>query len=619
MAKNPFDHAPAQLASLVDAVPQGDNWLYELKYDGYRMLAYVVTNRVRLVTRNGHDDTDRFQSVTDALVDWAAGRTMVLNGEMAVVDAEGRTDFQAIQSYMGNPAGKSLLYIVFDLLALEGVDFRGRPLIRRKEALEALMQNAPENIHNSRYVRGNGEESFQATCRLNLEEIVGKKSNSIYSGTRNGDWIKLKCGKRQEFVIGGYTVSEKRENGISSLLLGVYAGGEFIYAGRADTGFSEADRKLLAAQFETRKRAAPPFKRAPAPRANEHVTWLAPELVAEIKFAEWTKENLLRQASFQGLRTDKEPRTIVGEDRDTRQTISANEREEPMQATREGIVIEGIRISSPDKLLFEDPAITKEDVVRYYAKVAQRMLPYVRNRILSIVRCPKGIAQSCFYQKHPGADSKGVVVLSIPDGDGGTADYFYLEDVSGLIWEAQMGTLEFHIWGSRVDTLEKPDMMVFDLDPDVDMDLEQVRQGVRDVKSVLDDRSLRSYLKTSGGKGYHVVVPLRPSASWDVFHDFARNVADVLVQKWPDRYTGNVRKASRTNKILIDWIRNGRGATSIAPYSIRARKGARVSMPIRWTELDAVAPDGVTMEDALNRINGIDPWEGFQKNDQLLR
>jgi bifunctional non-homologous end joining protein LigD len=290
-----------------------------------------------------------------------------------------------------------------------------------------------------------------------------------------------------------------------------------------------------------------------------------------------------------------------------------------MQATREGIVIEGVKITSPDKVLFEDPKITKEEVVRYYAKVAERMLPYVSRRVLSIVRCPRGISQSCFFKKHPGPDNKGIVVVSVPGGDGGAEDYFYLEDATGLIFEAQMGTLEFHIWGSRVDELEKPDMMVFDLDPDVGMDLGTVRQGVKDIKSILGELSLDSYLKTSGGKGYHVVVPLKPAASWDAFHDFARRVAEVMEKKWPDRYTSNVRKASRTNKIFIDWIRNGRGATSIAPYSIRERKGARVSMPIAWDELDKVAPDGVTMADALSRIGGGDPWEGFFRNHQMLK
>jgi len=284
-----------------------------------------------------------------------------------------------------------------------------------------------------------------------------------------------------------------------------------------------------------------------------------------------------------------------------------------------GTVVAGIKITNPDKVIFENPRITKGDVVSYYAQIAGRMLPYISRRILSIVRCPKGISQSCFYKKHPGPSSKEVVTVSVVGNDGQPDDYFYIENSAGLISEAQMGTLEFHIWGSRVDDLERPDMMVFDLDPDEGMNLDQVRQGVRDLKSILDELGLKSYLKTSGGKGYHVVVPLKPAVSWETFYDFAKRVAQVMELKWPDRYTSNVRKAKRAGKIFIDWIRNGRGATSIAPYSLRAKDGATVSMPIAWDELDWTTPDGVNLFEALRRISGKDPWQDFFRNQQQLR
>ncbi|HBG23033.1 MAG TPA: DNA ligase D, partial [Peptococcaceae bacterium] len=359
----------------------------------------------------------------------------------------------------------------------------------------------------------------------------------------------------------------------------------------------------------------------PKTRSNEKITWLEPELVAEIKFAEWTEDNLLRQASFKGLRQDKDPRDIKKEkaDDEIQPQSSAIEVEEPMKANDNSVIIEGITISNPDKLIFADPEVTKGDVVRYYAKVAERMLPYVSHRVLSIVRCPQGISQTCFYKKHPGPGSKGIVTIPVSSSDGETEDYFYIENIAGLIAEAQMGTLEFHTWGSRVDELEKPDMMVFDLDPDEGLDLDRVRQGARDIKSILTELSLNSYLKTSGGKGYHVVLPLEPTVSWDTFYDFAKGVTEVMVNKWPDRYTSNVRKAKRAGKIFVDWMRNGRGATSIAPYSIRARKGASVSMPISWDELDTVAPDGIKMKDALQRISRNDPWKGILQNDQLLK
>jgi bifunctional non-homologous end joining protein LigD len=282
------------------------------------------------------------------------------------------------------------------------------------------------------------------------------------------------------------------------------------------------------------------------------------------------------------------------------------------------LIIEGVKISSPDKIIYNELDITKEEVIRYYSKVADKMLPYVRHRILSIVRCPKGVSQACFYKKHPGPGSKGIITMPVSTGDDETGEYFYIENATGLISEAQMGTLEFHIWGSSVDNLEMPDMMVFDLDPDEGMDLDKVRQGVIDIRSILDELNLKSYLKISGGKGYHVVIPLKPTADWDKFHDFARQVAEVMENKWPERYTSNVRKAKRKGKIFIDWIRNARGATSIAPYSLRARKGAKVSMPIFWEELYTVAPDGINMEDALLRIEKKDPWEDFFQNSQSI-
>ncbi len=614
ITKNPFQKADPQLAKLVSAIPGGEGWIYELKYDGYRILAFIEGGGVRLMTRNNNDYTHRFGSIADSLLDLAAGRAMVLDGEMAVTDESGKTDFQALQNYMKNPSSRNLTYIIFDILALDGDDLRGQPLIQRKALLSSLFEGAPENLRYSRHIESNAEESFRATCELGMEGIVGKKADSVYSGSRNGDWIKLKCDKRQEFVIGGYTLSDKKTSGVSSLLLGFYEYGDLIYAGRAGTGLSESDEKKLELKFINLVRPEPPFKNAPAARPDEKITWLRPELVAEIKYTELTKEGLLRQASFKGLRTDKEPEAVIKEQPDLPEEL-----EKTMVAGENSVVIEGVKITNPDKVMYDNPPITKEDVVRYYSQVAERMLPYLKRRILSIVRCPKGITQSCFYKKHPSPGSKGIFTISVRNSDGETEEYFYIEDKSGLISEAQMGTLEFHVWGSRADELEKPDMMVFDLDPDEGMELDIVRQGVKDIKAILTELSLNSYLKTSGGKGYHVVVPFKPTVSWDMFHDFAKRVAEVMENKWPDRYTSNIRKAKRTNKIFIDWIRNGRGATSITPYSIRAREGACVSMPISWDELDTVAPNGIDYKSALDRLGGDDPWKDFFQNEQLLK
>lgn len=615
---NPFEKTGVQLATQVNTVPAEDeDWLYEVKYDGYRIIAYLEGNGVRLMTRNGNDFTNRFRDIAYSLADWAGGRAVVLDGEMVITDESGKPDFQALQNHLRDLRGKEPTYIVFDLLALDGEDLRGRRLIDRKEILEVLMKDSPGNIHYSQHIKGNGKESLLAACQADLEGIIGKKAHSVYSGTRNGDWVKLKCDTRQEFVIGGYTLSDKKIRGVSSLLLGFYEGKELVYAGRAGTGFTHQIMKELEAKFEGIKRETPPFKNVPEQRKNEKILWLEPQLAAEIKFAGWTEENLLRQASFKGLRPDKEPGGIRREDRDERPAPVVDI--ESMKPAGSGIVINGVKITNPDKVLFEDPRITKGDVVGYYARVAERMLPYAGRRILSVVRCPKGIAQSCFYKKHPGPDNREIVKMPILNSSGDKEEYFYVENAAGLVFEAQMGTLEFHTWGSRVEQVEKPDMMVFDLDPDAGMDLEKVRQGVKDIKSILDQLSLVSFLKTSGGKGYHVVVPLRPSAEWETFYDFARRIAEVMEKQWPDRYTSNMRKEKRKNRIFIDWIRNGRGATSIAPYSIRARKGATVSMPISWEELYTVAPDGITMDGALARIGEKDPWQDFLKMDQRLK
>lgn len=617
--RNPFYRADVQLPKLVRTVPDNDDWLYELKYDGYRIMAFIEGNSARLLTRNGNDYMERFHDIATSLIDLADGRPMVLDGEMVITDESGKTDFHALQNFMRSTKVKNLTYIVFDLLALDGVDLRGLPLIERKEKLEGLMIKASSNLYYSRHVRGNGMESFDAACVGGLEGIVGKKADSIYSGTRNGDWIKLKCDKRQEFIVGGYSISDKRVRGVSSLLLGVYEDGELIYVGRAGTGISEDDMLVLEEKFDTLKRMDSPFKSTPKIRPSEKIIWLEPELVAEIKFAEWTRDNLLRQARFKGLRTDKDPKDIKKEKLDEDEEPQLQyEKEKSMIVNSNQINIEGIKVTNPDKIIFDDLKITKEDVVRYYSKVSQHMLPYINHRILSIVRCPKGVSQTCFYKKHPGPGSK-VVTIPISNSEGETEDYFYIEDKSGLISEAQMGTLEFHTWGSSVHNLEMPDMMVFDLDPDEGMDLGRVHQGVLDIRSILSELSLKSYLKTSGGKGYHVVVPLKPSVSWDEFYDFARRVVEVMEQLWPERYTSNIRKTNRKDKIFIDWIRNGRGATSIAPYSLRARNGAKVSMPIFWEELETVAPDGVNIFDALLRIEGDNPWGDFFNNSQMLK
>jgi bifunctional non-homologous end joining protein LigD len=612
--KNPFEFTSVQLSKLVNEIPSGDDWLFELKYDGYRIIAYIEDNSVKLISRNGKDYTKYFSAVKESLIALSNGRAMILDGEMAVTDESGKTDFQKMQNYIRTSSG-NLIYFVFDILALDGADLRGQTLSERKEALEFLMKNAPARLHYSRHSVGRGKESFAAACEAGMEGIIGKRASSVYGGTRNGDWIKLKCDNRQEFVVGGYTLTGKKTSGVSALILGVYDKSGLVYVGRAGTGLTESDMKALEAKFKPRIVSSSPFIKPPKKRADEEIFWIEPDFVAEIKFADWTKENLLRQASFKGLRSDKNPRDII---RETATALPEPDEPEPKEPEPDKGMIEGVKITSPDKVIFAEQNILKADVVMYYEKVAERMLPYIRRRILSIVRCPKGVGENCFYKKHPGQGSRGIVTIEL-DSDGKKQEYFYIEDKYGLISEAQMGTLEFHTWSSAADKLEMPDIMVFDLDPDEGIDLSGIRRGVTDLESILKELSLKAYLKTSGGKGYHVVVPFSPSASWESFSSFAKRIAQVMETRWPDRYTINIRKARRSNKIFIDWIRNTRGATSIAPYSIRARKGAKVSMPIGWDELNSFAPDGIDMSGALKRLSLEDPWKDFFINNPKLK
>ncbi|HEY8423407.1 MAG TPA: DNA ligase D [Clostridia bacterium] len=628
-SKNPISQVSVQLAKLADRPPESEDWLFEIKYDGYRIVAFVEDGSARLISRGGKDFTKHFEPIAQSLEKWAAGRAMVLDGEVVIIDSQGRTDFQALQNYMKDPKGKSLTYIIFDLLALDGADLRDYPLIQRKEMLSDLMKDAPKNLYFSRHVLGNGKQNLEAACRLNMEGIVGKKINSKYTGTRNGDWVKIKCSNSQEFVIGGYTKTDKKIKGISSILLGYYDGDNLIYCGRAGTGFTEKTQQELEQKFESVKQPGPPFSNAPKPKTNENITWLKPIYVAQVNFAEWTKDNLLRQASFKGLRMDKDPKEVVKE---TPKSVKENDNEDnkenkkaaqnlDLKPVKKGVnvIIGGIKITNPDKIAYPDLDLKKIDVVNYYAQVSSRMLPYVKDRILSVIRCPKGVEGSCFFKKHRESADKGIAVIPVINSEGESQDYFYIQDEYGLISEAQMGTVEFHVWGSSVPDIDKPDLMVFDLDPDEELGLEQVRQGVKDLKNLLDQLNLVSFLKTSGGKGYHVVVPFKPSVDWDTFGDFAKRVANALKTKWPEKYTDNIRKANRKGRIYIDWVRNGKGATSVAPYSLRARAGAKVSMPLAWDELDSMAPDGINIFEALSRLNNPDPWEGFFEVKQELK
>lgn len=591
-----------------DKPPSGDDWVYELKYDGYRIVAYKEGDNVRLLTRNKQDYSDRFPTIVN-LVRALPVDACVLDGEMVVMK-DGRTDFSSLQRYIKQKKG-AVSYVVFDLLAYEEHDLREQSLEKRKRQLKTLLASTPPALSYSEHTSGDGAVLLAHACEAKMEGIICKRLSKPYTAMRSSDWIKVKCRLRQEFVIVGYTQTEKRRNGVSALLLGFNERrakdpkkASLLYAGRAGTGFSESLALDLEEKLKPLIVAEPKVDATPRKRSGEETFWVEPTLVAEIEFAEWTNDNLLRQASFKGLRGDKAAHEVFRE--------TQGEIEEDNVLTKQK---ERLTLTSPDKEMFA--GVTKKEVAAYYEKMAKRMLPHLAKRLLSLVRCPDGEHKDCFFQRHLREQLPGMEPLQVKENDGDESEYFYLADKEGLHSAVQYGTLEFHTWGSKVDHLEKPDMLVFDLDPDEGMTLDLVRQAVLHLKSILDDLDLTSFLKTSGGKGYHVVVPLEPHASWQTVRTFAQNVAKAMEAKWPKLYTSNMRKEKRKGKVFIDWIRNGRSATSVAPYSLRARAGAPISCPIAWSELAEIGPADITLTTIAERSRK-QPWRKFFSLSQRL-
>lgn len=596
---NPFKETDLQLAQLMNSVPEGDDWLYEIKYDGYRILSYVANNEAKLVSRNGKNYNKDFQEIASSLIELASGRSMVLDGEIVVIDKTGKTDFQSLQNHRNNSNSSSLSYMIFDLLAIDGQDLRKKTLLERKEKLRDLLQCKKSNLFYSAHVKGNGQENFAAVEKAGLEGLICKKADSQYLGKRNGDWVKVKCDNRQEFIICGYILSQKITGGIKSLILGYYQNKELIYAGKVGTGFNSRTMKELIQKLSLIKKKKPVFDNVGDVKEQKAIIWVAPKYVAEIKFSEWTKDNVLRHPSFIGLRIDKRIDEVVKE---TVQTKAA-------KRDKKQIANSKTEISNKDKIMFENTSITKEDVANYYQKVASRMLPYLHNHLLSLIVCPNGNKGGSFFKKHPMEQIKNTFV--VVNKDMKKAEYLYINKEDELLFQVQMNAVEFHLWGSSIKNIEKPDVIVFDLDPDEGVDLAQVQQGARDLKKILTSLNLVSFLKTSGGKGYHIVVPLTPKGDWEKIRTFCKNVALLMETKWPDKYTSNVRKNKRVQKIFIDWMRNNKGATSISPYSLRARSGAPVSMPIKWSELSKIAPNQIKLDEIIKRLKKQDPWKDF--------
>ena len=601
---------PPQLATLASAPPEGDGWLHEIKYDGYRAIAALAADRCRLYTRSGQDWTDKFASVAAALRELEVGSAL-LDGEIVALDDKGRSSFQRLQNAL-KEGRIPLTYYVFDILELDGRDLRDEPLVRRKEILKTLLKDAPDAIRYSADVVGNGDKVLAQACRLGLEGIVSKQADKPYVSRRAPSWLKIKCLGNEEFVIGGYRVSDKKGRAFASLLLGEFEGGKLHYRGRVGTGFDADMLDDLGARFPKLRRATSPFVDAPRDISRD-AHWVEPKLVAQIAFTERTTDGLLRHPAFLGLRGDKPAKDVQT------QTVITVARKPKIVSSADEIA--GVKITHPDRVLFAKPDITKRDLAEYLLALSERMLPYCGGRPLSLVRCPEGPAKQCFFQKHT---KKGMpaALKSVPveEGDGEIADYLMVDSAAGLVAVAQIGGIEIHLWGSRAKTLEKPDRLVFDFDPDPSVDFAQVREAARDLRKLLQTAGLETFPMVTGGKGIHVVAPLASSQDWETVKGFSRGVAIKLAESEPDRFVATMSKAKRKGRIFIDWLRNERGATAIAPYSPRAKAEASVAVPVSWTELSRIeAANAFTIPLVLQRIKRkTDPWSGYFETRQKI-
>jgi bifunctional non-homologous end joining protein LigD len=614
-----------QLASAADVAPRGEEWLHEIKFDGYRMLAYLKNGKVALRSRKDLDWTAKFPEVAQALSRLSVDEA-VLDGEIVFFKESGVSDFSGLQNALAEHKTAGLVYMAFDLLFFAGWDLTGVALEARKTALRSILAADPAPaIRYGDHQIGKGPEFFGAACKARLEGIVSKRRDARHQPGRGSAWLKVKCGKREDLVIVGFTDPAGERAGFGALLMGYRTGkGELVYAGRVGTGYAD---KLLD---ELRRRlAALEQRRAtvklPAGLSARGTHWVKPELVAEVTFSGWTAEHILRQSSFVGLRDDKSPDEVVLDPAEWRSapapapaTVAA-----PTAAIgRDGAAhVQGIRITHAARAVYPAPAITKLMLAEFYAAIAPHMAPHVARRPLSLVRCPDGVTGQRFFQKHvmPGTPAAAKRV-AVPMKES-IEDYIMIEDAAGLVALVQMSALEFHPWGSTIDDLEKPDRLIFDLDPDEGLSWDQVVAGAVAVRDLLQTLGLRSFAKTTGGKGLHVVVPVKPALEWDAAKEFTRVIVSLLVDAAPTLYTSSMAKKSRRGRIFIDYLRNGRGATAVAAYSTRARHDATVSVPVTWDEVEAgLRSDGFTVLNLPQqlRTRAADPWAELATTKQAI-
>jgi bifunctional non-homologous end joining protein LigD len=632
-----------QLAQQSTAPPEGDDWLHELKLDGYRIQIHIRRStrsassgpRATLFTRKGLDWTTRMKDIAHA-AEQLPVESAILDGEVVVLNESGGTSFADLQAAFQEGADKTLTYFAFDLLHLDGHNLRELSLVERTNLLAYVLAGSGTDsvLCLSEHLQASGKEVLAKACALGAEGIVSKLASSPYIPGRGNAWVKSKCFQEQEFVIGGFTHPAKGGPGIGALLLGYYDAGKLQYAGRSGTGFTQLAQRKLRQQLDAFLQKRPSFAKMPA-GSSRGVHWVKPELVAQISFATWTRDNLVRQAAFKGLREDKAAKEIVCENALSPEVLPHPERVKPKNVKPRGAAlgrssagVKTLPLTHPGKVLDEESGMTKQTLAEYYLAVAEHMLPHVADRPLSVVRCPEGIGKPCFFQKHVGLGlPKGVDSIPVTNRKTGKKeDFLTLSTPEGLVGMAQMGVLEIHPWGSRNGSLEKPDRIVFDLDPDPAISWKTLAASAGELRARLKELGLESYLKSTGGKGLHVVVPIQPEHEWPVIKEFSRAVVLGLEKQKPGLYVTKMTKAIRKDHIYLDYLRNDREATSVAPFSPRARSGAPVAIPLDWKELKSETrpifrvTDFARWERRLRR----DPWEKMETSaqhlsDQILR
>jgi bifunctional non-homologous end joining protein LigD len=604
---------PPQLASEAAAPPEGEHWVHELKLDGYRIQAHIdKPGKVRLYTRSGLDWTHRMPSIARGLGSLAV-ESAILDGEVVVLDEKGQSSFAYLQAAFEEGAKHPLTYFVFDLLHLNGHNLRSEPLTERKQILSQMLASMgqQDTIRYGQHIQTEGRPIFEEACKLGAEGIVSKRSDSAYVSGRGKSWLKIKCDRRQEFVVGGFTNPKNGTEGVGALLLGYYEDKKLVYAGRTGTGFTQANGRKLRRQLESIRQSKMPFADVPA-AAAKGAFWVHPELVAEVQFGTWTTDNLVRQASFKGLREDKKASEIRREGPDPSLAQKAKPKDPDPKPAAPKL---GFKVTHPDKIIDPETGLRKQALIDYYLEVAPLMLPHVEGRPLSLVRCPNGAGKKCFYQKHLGPGMPpGIDGVEIPNKNGkGSETYVTVHGEQSLAGLAQMNVLEIHPWGSTNADLEHPDRIIFDLDPDEAVSWSTLASAATDVRERLKQLGLESFVKTTGGKGLHVVAPIRPKYDWEQIKALTHAFTMQMEQDNSELYISKMSKAARKNKIFVDYLRNERDATAIAPYSSRARLGMAAALPLEWTELkSAKAPKYLIarFEDWKERLRQ-DAWKGM--------